>query len=111
AHRRGAADGPPAAPGERVAPGRARALPDPGGGAVDRARGRAGPGQGAAGHRGGPMTPAGPGDPAPESLADLTAHELAGRFAGGQATAVQATEAALARIAAHDELRHRVVRV
>ncbi|HJW64013.1 MAG TPA: amidase, partial [Actinomycetes bacterium] len=42
--------------------------------------------------------------PAPESLADLTAHELADRFAGGQATAVQATEAALERIAATDEL-------
>ena len=52
------------------------------------------------------MSPAGPGGPAPESLADLTAHELAGRFAGGEATAVQATEAALERIAATDELLH-----
>ena len=45
------------------------------------------------------MSPAGPTD-----LADLTAHELAERFAGGQATSVQATEAALERIAATDEL-------
>ena len=57
AHRRGAADRPPAAPGERLARGRARALPDPGGGAVDRARGRAGPVQGAADHRGGTVSP------------------------------------------------------
>ena len=47
------------------------------------------------------MSPAGP---VPTYLADLTAHELAERFAGGQATAVQATEAALERIAATDEL-------
>jgi aspartyl-tRNA(Asn)/glutamyl-tRNA(Gln) amidotransferase subunit A len=40
------------------------------------------------------------------SLADLTAHELAERFAGGTATAVQATEAALERIAATDEVLH-----
>jgi Asp-tRNA(Asn)/Glu-tRNA(Gln) amidotransferase A subunit family amidase len=40
----------------------------------------------------------------PASLADLTAHELAERFAGGEATSVQATEAALERIAATDEL-------
>ena len=45
------------------------------------------------------MSPASPTD-----LADLTAHELAERFAGGQATSVQATEAALDRIAATDEL-------
>jgi aspartyl-tRNA(Asn)/glutamyl-tRNA(Gln) amidotransferase subunit A len=44
--------------------------------------------------------------PAPGSLAELTAHELAGRFAAGEATAVQATEAALDRIAATDELLH-----
>jgi len=40
------------------------------------------------------------------SLADLTASELAGRFADGSATAVQATEAALERIAATDERLH-----
>jgi aspartyl-tRNA(Asn)/glutamyl-tRNA(Gln) amidotransferase subunit A len=40
------------------------------------------------------------------SLADLTAHELADRFAAGQATAVQATEAALERIAATDDRLH-----
>ncbi|HXQ57835.1 MAG TPA: amidase family protein, partial [Actinomycetes bacterium] len=40
------------------------------------------------------------------SLADLTAHELAERFAGGTATAVQATEAALERIGATDEVLH-----
>ena len=40
------------------------------------------------------------------SLADLTASELAERFADGRATAVQATEAALERIAATDELLH-----
>jgi aspartyl-tRNA(Asn)/glutamyl-tRNA(Gln) amidotransferase subunit A len=44
--------------------------------------------------------------PGPGSLAELTAHELAGRFAAGEATAVQATEAALDRIAATDELLH-----
>ncbi|HEV3505972.1 MAG TPA: Asp-tRNA(Asn)/Glu-tRNA(Gln) amidotransferase subunit GatA [Actinomycetes bacterium] len=43
---------------------------------------------------------------APESLADLTAHELAERFADGRATAVQATEAALERITATDERLH-----
>jgi len=53
-----------------------------------------------------PAGPGAPGGPAPESLADLTAHELAGRFAGGEATSVQATEAALERIAATDELLH-----
>jgi aspartyl-tRNA(Asn)/glutamyl-tRNA(Gln) amidotransferase subunit A len=45
-------------------------------------------------------------DPGPASLADLTAHELAGRLADGSATAVQATEAALERIAATDERLH-----
>ncbi|HEY7607091.1 MAG TPA: amidase family protein, partial [Actinomycetes bacterium] len=51
------------------------------------------------------MSPATP-DPGAASLADLTAHELAGRFADGSATAVQATEAALERIAATDERLH-----
>jgi aspartyl-tRNA(Asn)/glutamyl-tRNA(Gln) amidotransferase subunit A len=54
----------------------------------------------------GPADWAGPTDPAPGSLADLTAHELAERFADGRATAVQATEAALERIAATDEQLH-----
>ena len=54
----------------------------------------------------GPADRAGPADPVPGSLADLTAHELAERFAGGEATAVQATEAALERIAATDEQLH-----
>jgi aspartyl-tRNA(Asn)/glutamyl-tRNA(Gln) amidotransferase subunit A len=49
--------------------------------------------------------------PDPGSLAELTAHELAGRFAAGEATAVQATEAALDRIAATDELLHAFVTV
>jgi aspartyl-tRNA(Asn)/glutamyl-tRNA(Gln) amidotransferase subunit A len=40
------------------------------------------------------------------SLSDLTAHELAGRFASGDATAVEATEAALERIQATDEVLH-----
>jgi aspartyl-tRNA(Asn)/glutamyl-tRNA(Gln) amidotransferase subunit A len=41
--------------------------------------------------------------PVPEpGLADLTAHELADRFASGEATAVAATEAALARIRSID---------
>jgi aspartyl-tRNA(Asn)/glutamyl-tRNA(Gln) amidotransferase subunit A len=44
--------------------------------------------------------------PPGESLAELTAHELAERFAGGTATAVQATEAAVERIAATDEVLH-----
>jgi aspartyl-tRNA(Asn)/glutamyl-tRNA(Gln) amidotransferase subunit A len=44
--------------------------------------------------------------PGATSLADLTASELAGRFADGSATAVQATEAALERIAATDDLLH-----
>jgi Asp-tRNA(Asn)/Glu-tRNA(Gln) amidotransferase A subunit family amidase len=39
-------------------------------------------------------------------LADLTAHELADRFAAGEATAVAATEAALGRIRATDDLLH-----
>ena len=39
-------------------------------------------------------------------LADLTAHELAERFAAGEATAVAATEAALERIRATDERLH-----
>ena len=47
-----------------------------------------------------------PADGAAESLADLTAHELAERFADGRATAVQATEAALERIAATDDRLH-----
>jgi aspartyl-tRNA(Asn)/glutamyl-tRNA(Gln) amidotransferase subunit A len=42
----------------------------------------------------------------PGSLTELTAHELAERFASGAATAVQATEAALERIAATDERLH-----
>jgi len=54
----------------------------------------------------GPADWAGPADPVPGSLADLTAHELAERFASGAATAVQATEAALERIAATDEQLH-----
>ena len=44
------------------------------------------------------MSPPGPGASGPvagDDLADLTAHELAERFASGAATAVQATEAAL----------------
>ena len=40
------------------------------------------------------------------SLSDLTAHELAERFASGEATAVAATEAALARIQATDDTLH-----
>jgi aspartyl-tRNA(Asn)/glutamyl-tRNA(Gln) amidotransferase subunit A len=40
------------------------------------------------------------------SLSDLTAHELADRFASGDATAVAATEAALDRIQATDEVLH-----
>jgi aspartyl-tRNA(Asn)/glutamyl-tRNA(Gln) amidotransferase subunit A len=40
------------------------------------------------------------------SLADLTAHELAERFASGDATAVEATEAALERIRATDDVLH-----
>jgi len=40
------------------------------------------------------------------SLSDLTAHELADRFASGDATAVAATEAALVRIQATDEVLH-----
>jgi aspartyl-tRNA(Asn)/glutamyl-tRNA(Gln) amidotransferase subunit A len=40
------------------------------------------------------------------SLADLTAHELAERFAAGDATAVEATEAALERIRATDDVLH-----
>ena len=40
------------------------------------------------------------------NLADLTAHELADRFAAGEATAVAATEAALERIRATDERLH-----
>ena len=44
--------------------------------------------------------------PVPVNLADLTAHELAERFADGRATAVQATGAALERIAATDDLLH-----
>jgi len=55
---------------------------------------------------GGPTDRAGPAGPVPGSLADLTAHELAERFADGRATAVQATEAALERIAATDEQLH-----
>ena len=54
----------------------------------------------------GPADRAGPADPVAGSLADLTAHELAERFADGRATAVQATEAALERIAATDEQLH-----
>ena len=57
-----------------------------------------------------PDAPAPGATPAPApgsgSLADLTASELAGRFADGSATAVQATEAALERIAATDERLH-----
>ena len=59
-----------------------------------------------------PTGPAGPGDltgpttPEPGSLAELTAHELAERFADGSATAVAATEAALERITATDERLH-----
>ncbi|HET7516913.1 MAG TPA: amidase family protein, partial [Actinomycetes bacterium] len=57
-----------------------------------------------------PADSAGPGGPgraeAGESLADLTAHELAERLADGRATAVQATEAALERITATDERLH-----
>jgi aspartyl-tRNA(Asn)/glutamyl-tRNA(Gln) amidotransferase subunit A len=45
------------------------------------------------------------------SLADLTAHELAERFATGDATAVEATEAALERIRATDEILHAFVTV
>ena len=44
--------------------------------------------------------------PEPASLSDLTAHELADRFAAGEATAVAATEAALERIHATDERLH-----
>jgi aspartyl-tRNA(Asn)/glutamyl-tRNA(Gln) amidotransferase subunit A len=40
------------------------------------------------------------------SLADLTGHELAERFAAGEATAVAATEAALERIQATDDVLH-----
>jgi aspartyl-tRNA(Asn)/glutamyl-tRNA(Gln) amidotransferase subunit A len=40
------------------------------------------------------------------TLADLTAHELAERFASGDATAVEATEAALERIQLTDEVLH-----
>ena len=40
------------------------------------------------------------------SLADLTAHELAERFSSGDATAVEATEAALGRIRATDDVLH-----
>ena len=46
------------------------------------------------------MTATGP------SLSDLTAHELADRFAAGEATSVAATEAALDRIQATDEVLH-----
>ncbi len=46
------------------------------------------------------MTATGP------SLSDLTAHELADRFEAGEATAVAATEAALARIQGTDEVLH-----
>src|SRR4030095_10823577 len=67
-----------------------------------------GPVQGAPDHRGGTVSPAtsGPGTPTPETLADLTAHELADRFADGSATAQEATEAALERITATDERLH-----
>ena len=51
------------------------------------------------------MSPAGPGAGSVE-LTDLTAHELAERFADGSTTAVQATEAALERIAATDDRLH-----
>jgi aspartyl-tRNA(Asn)/glutamyl-tRNA(Gln) amidotransferase subunit A len=44
--------------------------------------------------------------PSEAGLADLTAHELADRFAAGEATAVAATEAALERIHATDERLH-----
>jgi aspartyl-tRNA(Asn)/glutamyl-tRNA(Gln) amidotransferase subunit A len=44
--------------------------------------------------------------PPASSLADLTAHELADRFAAGEATAVAATEAALERIQATNDLLH-----
>jgi aspartyl-tRNA(Asn)/glutamyl-tRNA(Gln) amidotransferase subunit A len=40
------------------------------------------------------------------TLADLTAHELAERFASGDATAVEATEAALERIQLTDDVLH-----
>ena len=40
------------------------------------------------------------------TLADLTAHELADRFASGDATAVEATEAALERIQLTDDVLH-----
>jgi aspartyl-tRNA(Asn)/glutamyl-tRNA(Gln) amidotransferase subunit A len=44
--------------------------------------------------------------PSSGSLADLTGHELAERFAAGEATAVAATEAALERIQATDDVLH-----
>jgi aspartyl-tRNA(Asn)/glutamyl-tRNA(Gln) amidotransferase subunit A len=44
--------------------------------------------------------------PSSGSLADLTGHELAERFAAGGATAVTATEAALERIQATDDVLH-----
>jgi aspartyl-tRNA(Asn)/glutamyl-tRNA(Gln) amidotransferase subunit A len=44
--------------------------------------------------------------PSSGSLADLTGHELADRFAAGEATAVAATEAALERIQATDDVLH-----
>jgi aspartyl-tRNA(Asn)/glutamyl-tRNA(Gln) amidotransferase subunit A len=44
--------------------------------------------------------------PSGGSLADLTGHELAERFAAGEATAVAATEAALERIQATDDVLH-----
>jgi aspartyl-tRNA(Asn)/glutamyl-tRNA(Gln) amidotransferase subunit A len=56
------------------------------------------------------VSPDAPGTGAPDrppaSLADLTAHKLADRFADGSATAVEATEAALERITATDERLH-----
>ncbi len=44
--------------------------------------------------------------PSSGSLADLTGHELADRFAAGEATAVAAAEAALERIQATDDVLH-----
>jgi aspartyl-tRNA(Asn)/glutamyl-tRNA(Gln) amidotransferase subunit A len=44
--------------------------------------------------------------PSSGSLADLTGHELAERFAAGEATAVAAAEAALERIQATDDVLH-----
>src|SRR6266542_1900365 len=97
ADRGRAAHLPSPAAGERLARRRGGAVPDARGGAVDRARGRPGPLRRAPDHRGGGMSAA---------LTELPAHELAGLYARGEASAVEVTEAHLERIQATDEVLH-----